>query len=192
MSPASGTSESPVISTGTEGPAELMRLPLSSVIALTRPTAVPAITVSPFFRVPFWTSIVATAPLPLSSFASITTPFAGFEGLALSSMTSAVNVIISSSLSMPSPRTAETGTHMVSPPHSSGRRSYFVSSCLTLSGSAPGLSILFIATIIDTPAALAWLIASIVCGMIPSSAATTRTAISVMFAPLARIAVKAS
>ena len=44
---------------------------------------------------------------------------------------------------------------------------------------APGLSILLIATIISIPAALAWLIASTVCGITPSSAATTRIAISV-------------
>ncbi len=48
------------------------------------------------------------------------------------------------------------------------------------------------ATIIGTPAFLAWLIASIVCGMTRSSAATTRTTMSVTWAPRARIAVKAS
>ena len=42
------------------------------------------------------------------------------------------------------------------------------------------------------PAAFAWLIASIVWGMIPSSAATTRIAMSVAIAPLARIDVKAA
>ena len=57
---------------------------------------------------------------------------------------------------------------------------------------ALGLSILLIATIISTPAAFAWLIASTVCGITPSSAATTRIAISVEFAPRIRIAVKAS
>ena len=45
---------------------------------------------------------------------------------------------------------------------------------------------------IGTPAALAWLIASIVCGMTPSSAATTSTTMSVTLAPRARIAVKAA
>ena len=45
---------------------------------------------------------------------------------------------------------------------------------------------------IGTPAALAWLIASSVCGMTPSSAATTITAQSVTLAPRARICVKAS
>ena len=56
----------------------------------------------------------------------------------------------------------------------------------------PGRSILFIATTIGTSAALAWLIASSVCGMTPSSAATTSTAMSVTFAPRARISVNAS
>ena len=62
----------------------------------------------------------------------------------------------------------------------------------TFCGSASGLSILLIATMIGTPAALAWLIDSIVCGMTPSSAATTRIAMSVAWAPRARIAVKAA
>ena len=39
---------------------------------------------------------------------------------------------------------------------------------------------------------MAWLIASIVCGMTPSSAATTSTTMSVTLAPRARIAVKAA
>ena len=57
------------------------------------------------------------------------------------------------------------------------------SSSRTFCGLAPGLSILLIATIIGTPAALVWLIASIVCGFRPSSAATTRTTMSVTLAP---------
>ncbi len=56
----------------------------------------------------------------------------------------------------------------------------------------PGKSILFSATTIGTPAARAWLMASSVCGITPSSAATTSTAMSVTLAPRARIAVKAS
>ncbi len=54
------------------------------------------------------------------------------------------------------------------------------------------IDILLTATIIGTSAAFAWLIASIVCGIIPSSAATTKMAISVAFAPLALISVNAS
>ena len=81
---------------------------------------------------------------------------------------------------------------MVLPPQSSGIRSYSESSCFTLSMLALGLSILFTATIISTPAAFAWLIASTVCGMTPSSAATTSIAISVDCAPRILIAVNAS
>ena len=67
------------------------------------------------------------------------------------------------------------GIIMVSPPQSSGMRPCSVSCCFTRSGLAPGLSILLMATMIGTSAALAWLIASTVCGITPSSAATTRT-----------------
>ena len=63
---------------------------------------------------------------------------------------------------------------------------------MTRSGLAVGLSILLMATITDTWAALAWLMDSTVWGMMPSSAATTRTAMSVMLAPRARMLVKAS
>ena len=51
---------------------------------------------------------------------------------------------------------------------------------------------MLIATIIGTPAFLAWQIASTVCGMTWSSAATTSTTMSVTCAPRARMAVKAS
>ena len=87
---------------------------------------------------------------------------------------------------------ADTGTNVVEPPQSSDISPYSVSSCLTFSTLALGLSILLTATIISTSAALAWLIASIVCGITPSSAATTRIAISVACAPRILMAVNAS
>ncbi len=87
---------------------------------------------------------------------------------------------------------AETSTVTVLPPHSSGIRSSSVSSRLTRSGLAFALSILLIATMIGTFAARAWSIASRVCGMTPSSAATTRITMSVTLAPRARISVNAS
>ncbi len=93
---------------------------------------------------------------------------------------------------MPSRLSAEIGTNIVSPPYSSATRLYSVSCCITLAGLAPSLSILFTATTIGTLAACAWLSASIVCGITPSSAATTRIARSVDFAPRARMAVNAS
>ena len=67
-----------------------------------------------------------------------------------------------------------------------------MSSVRTRVGSAPSLSILLTATRIGTSAALAWSIASSVCGLAPSSAATTMTAMSVTWAPRARMAVNAS
>jgi hypothetical protein len=58
--------------------------------------------------------------------------------------------------------------------------------------SASSRSTFVTATTIGTSAARAWLMASTVCGMTPSSAATTRIAMSVICAPRDRIAVNAS
>ena len=191
-SPASGTSDMPDISTGTEGPADATFSPCSVIITRTLPTAVPAMIVSPIFSVPFWTRTVISGPRPLSSLASMTVPLASRHGFARNSEISAVRMIISSRWSMPSPVLAEMGQTIVSPPHSSGTRLYSVSCCIILSGFAPGTSILFIATIIGMDATLAWFIDSTVWGMMPSSAAMVRIAISVTLAPRARIAVNAS
>ncbi len=87
---------------------------------------------------------------------------------------------------------AETSTNIVSPPHSSGWSPSWVISVRTRSGAAPSLSILLTATRIGTSAAFAWSTASRVCGRTPSSAATTITAMSVAWAPRARMAVNAS
>ena len=122
----------------------------------------------------------------------MTKPEASAFGFALSSSTSACRMMVSSSSSMCRRFLADTFTNMFCPPQSSGMTSYSVSSWRTLSGLAPSLSILFTATTMGTPAALAWLIASTVCGMTPSSAATTSTITSVTCAPRARMAVKAS
>ena len=122
----------------------------------------------------------------------MTRPLAFLLGFAFSSMMSAVSRIMSSSWSIPSPLFADTGANTVLPPQSSGISSYSASSCFTRSMFAEGLSILFTATMISTPAAFAWLIASTVWGITPSSAATTRIAISVALAPRIRMAVNAS
>ena len=87
---------------------------------------------------------------------------------------------------------AETSTVMVSPPQASGTSPRSESCCSTRSGSASARSILLMATMIGTSAALAWSMASTVWGMTPSSAATTSTTMSVTSAPRARMAVKAS
>ena len=60
------------------------------------------------------------------------------------------------------------------------------------SGSASSRSILLTATTMGTSAAFACVIASTVCGITPSSAATTSTTMSVARAPRARIAVNAA
>jgi hypothetical protein len=101
-------------------------------------------------------------------------------------------MIDSSSWSMLVPFFADTSTKIVSPPYSSATRWYSVSCWRILEGLAPSTSTLLTATTIGTPAAWAWLSASIVCGMTPSSAATTSTAMSVTIAPRARMAVNAS
>ena len=93
---------------------------------------------------------------------------------------------------MPVRLRALTSTNIVSPPYSSATRPYSVSWPRTFAGSAPSLSILLTATTIGTSAAWAWLSASMVCGLTPSSAATTSTAMSVTWAPRARMAVNAS
>ena len=87
---------------------------------------------------------------------------------------------------------ADTGIMMVVPPHCSGTISYSVSCCMTRSGWAPGLSALLMATSTVTLASLACLMASMVWGITPSSAATTSTTRSVTWAPRCRMAVKAS
>src|SRR5664280_534889 len=146
----------------------------------------------PIRSVPVWTTTVATGPRPLSSSASMIVPTAGRLGSALSSWSSATRFTMSNRSSRPWPVLAETCTSGTSPPYSSMTTFASVSSVLTRSGFASGLSILLSAMMIGTFAARAWLIASSVCGMTPSSAATTMIAISVTLAPRARIAVNAS
>ena len=154
--------------------------------------AAPTTITSPTLSVPRWTSTVASGPRPLSSLASTTVASAARSGLAFSSRISAWRLIASSKPSRLVFLSAETSTSWTSPPIASTMISCCSSSSRTFCGLAPGLSILLIATIIGTPAALVWLIASIVCGFRPSSAATTSTTMSVTLAPRARISVKAS
>ena len=135
---------------------------------------------------------MATGPRPTSNFASITVPSAKRIGLDLSSKISDCNTIFSIRLSTPLPVEAETSTSSTSPDIDSTTTSYLSNSVLTLLGSEFSLSHLLIATIIGTFAAFAWLIASIVCGITPSSAATTRIIMSVTCAPLDLMDVKAA
>ena len=191
-SPASGTPSNPSTSTGSPGSACATRVPRKSDIALTRPQFAPATSESPTSSVPRPIRIVTTGPRPGSSFDSITVPEAGASGLARSSSRSAISRMVSRRSSSPCLVLAETSTNSVSPPHCTGWSPSCAISLRTRSGCAPSLSTLLIATSIGTPASLAWSTASSVCGLTPSSAATTITAMSVTFAPRARIAVNAS
>ena len=191
-SPTTGTSVSPSTSQGVEGDAVFMRRPDSSRSARTLPHAAPALTVSPTDNVPSWTRNWATGPRPLSMRASRTTPCAGPIGFAVGSSSSATSSTDCSRSGSPSWVLAETRQKMASPPQSSGVTSRSASCRITSSGSADGLSILLTATTMGTPAARAWLRASIVCSFTPSSAATTRMTTSVTPAPRARILVNAS
>ena len=149
-------------------------------------------TISPILSVPVRTMVVAIGPREGSSSDSMMVPSARRSGSALSSDTSATRRMCSSRSFSPAPVLADTGTAMTSPPHSSIMTSRSDSCCLARSGLASGRSILLIATIMGTPAALAWSIASSVWGITPSSAATTKRAMSVALAPRARMAVNAS
>ena len=79
----------------------------------------------------------------------------GRAGFAFKSCMSATSRIISSSRSRFVFAFAETGTMTVSPPQSSASSPRSASCCFTRSGWASPLSILLIATMIGTPAALA-------------------------------------
>ena len=161
-------------------------------MALILPIDVPTTIVSPTSSLPLWTNTDAIGPFALSSLASITAPLACLFGFTFRSCISETRSTISSNWSMFIFCFADISTNTVFPPHSSGTNSYCINSCFTLSGLAPGTSILFIATIIGIPAAFAWFIASTVWGITPSSAATTSIATSVIWAPLARMLVNAS
>ena len=87
--------------------------------------------------------------------ASTTAPVAYLLGFALYSCISATNNIFSNNLSTPSPLLADILLTIISPPHSSGVNPFSTKPDITLSILASSLSILLIATIIGTSAALA-------------------------------------
>ena len=92
-----------------DGPAFVIRLPSSFSSARTLPNVSPTTITSPTRSVPVWTSAVATAPRPLSSWASTIVPTAGRFGLAFSSWRSATSWIMSISSSSPTRVRADTG-----------------------------------------------------------------------------------
>ena len=106
-SPACGAPLRPRILTGSDGAAFSTRWLRSLNIALIRPQAVPAITISPCFRVPLLTSTVEVYPRPLSSEDSITEPVALRLGFALRSSISASSSTFSISSCTPIPFLAE-------------------------------------------------------------------------------------
>ncbi len=148
---------------------------------------------SPTCSVPFCTSTVATGPRPLSTRDSSTVPLAGASGSAFSSRKSPTSRIISSRRGRFCFVLAETSTITVSPPHSSGISPRSASWRFTRSGWASGL-VNFVDGDDDRHVrpTCACAMASSVCGITPSSAATTSTTMSVTFAPRARMRVNAS
>ena len=136
--------------------------PLSLIRARTLPGESLQINKSPTDNVPFCISTVPTGPSPLSIRDSMTVPRAGQSKLDCKFNISDSRRIPSIKSSMPVPCFAETSTAWIFPPQSSTRTSFSESSRFTLSTSAPGLSILLMATTMGTWAARAWLIASIV------------------------------
>ena len=152
-SPAEGVPCSPKTSTGVAGAASNTFLPFSLNMARTCPHSLPAMHTSPTFKVPFCTRTVATFPRPFSILASMTVPSAVRFGFAFKSKISACSKIASTSLSILMRFLAETSAHRLSPPISSTAIPCCNNSVLTFIGSAPGKSILLIATTIGTFAA---------------------------------------
>ena len=154
FSPGLGTPSRPRTSTGVLGPAFLSPFPAQSNNARVFPHVDSNSTISPAFSVPFFTITVATGPLPLSRRASITTPSGSESGLPLSSCISASSNTRSKRSSTPIPFLAEISTAPTSPPQPSTKIPKLASCWRTLSGLAPCLSILLMATTTGTPAAL--------------------------------------
>lgn len=191
--PGSGVSLIHNMSIGSHHVAFVIAFPVQSSILFTLPYVLWTTTISPIFNVPVMIMSEVSIPCFADFFASITTPTAFLLALYFSSNTSACSVIISNKSFIPWPVTADTPIIGVSPPRSSGMISYFHKSAFICSIlSAPGLSIFVIATIMGTPDSLAWFMDSMVCGISPSSAATTMTTMSVSFAPLALMVVNNS
>ncbi|KAH3676664.1 hypothetical protein OGATHE_001153 [Ogataea polymorpha] len=117
ISPASGMSFQPDISTGVEGPATFTGLPYSSFMALTLHHVCPATNTAPGFNLPFITKKVATLPKPFLTCDSKTHPSTGtLSSCVLISCNSATATMVSSSSSIPIPVLAEILTVGTSPP----------------------------------------------------------------------------
>ncbi len=183
----------PSTCTGIAGPASFTGLPRSSNIARTRPEYMPQMKSSPTLQRAVLHQHRGDGTLARRR-AGLRRPcpVARRFGFALRSRISACSRIWSSSAWTFVPFLAEISECSAWPPNSSSTTPCCSSSCFTFIGFAVGRSILLIATMIGTPAFLACEIASMVCGMTESSAATTSTTMSVTCAPRARMAVNAS
>ena len=191
-SPAFDAPFIPIISTGVAGSAISIFFPWSFIIALTLPHFSPLTKKSPFLKVPAVIITFTTGPLPISIFDSNTIPFASVSKSVFKSNNSAWRTIESTSFSRFCLVLVEISTIKVSPERSSAINSYSNNWFFIFCGSASERSHLFIATTIGTPAALACFIDSIVWGLTPSSAATTKITMSVNLDPLALISVNAA
>ena len=178
-SPAFGGSDRPSTCTGTAGPASATCLPVASNSARTRPNSWPAMIGSPARSVPRLTSTVATGPRPFSMLDSSTTPTARPVCGALRSSTSACSSIGLEQLVDALARARrDVDEHHVAAP--------FLGDHVLLAeivAHAVGIRVVLV-DLVDRDddrhfAARACWIASIVCGMTPSSAATTRITMSV-------------
>jgi hypothetical protein len=166
--------------------------PRSLSMARTRPKASPATIESPTRRVPRWTRTVATGPRPLSSRASIATPWRGDAVLeqlerGVRRQQDRVEELLHAGAGLRGDVDEHRRAAVLL-----GHQAVLGELAADLGRVGPSLSTLLTATTIGTSAACAWLSASIVCGLTPSSAATTSTAMSVTLAPRARMAVNAS
>ncbi len=137
--------------------------------------------------IPFSIKTVDVGPFCESIYDSITTP-SPVSISDFNSSISATNKIISNNSVIPFPVKADISTDGIVPPYDSTIIFSLNNCCFTISGSAPGLSILLRATIVEMFAFLICSIASLVCFFTPSTASITKTAISAKFDPLALIA----
>ncbi len=187
-----GTSSNHITCTGSQPWTCLTTFQVQSFISLIFPYTSYATTESFLFNVQVTNNNVAIVHILLSFVHSRITHTPGTSGLYFNSNISACKSTYSNNSSTHSQVIDDNQTKGVFHPQSSGIRLCSETWDFTKSIFAFGLSIFVIATIILTQASLAWFIASTVCGLTQSSAATTIIAISVIFAHLALIAVKSS
>src|SRR3989344_6095727 len=190
--PAGGTTDRPIISTGSEGGADARLWPSESSRLRTLPISAAWNNFWPIVREPFLTITTAVEPVWGLRRLSKTTASRGPWGSATGGWSWASKPMMYNRSGIPAPVLAEMATLGTSPPKSSTITACSVSWVLTLSGSADLTSDLVIATTYGIPDDLIKSMDCRVCGWTPSSAATTKTARSAIFDPRERMAEKAS